>query len=168
MSEADLYRCVIYHFQASRQYGQNITDVVLLSGTSYKGHDSIKTKSGLYKPIFIDLTTKDGFNRLSQIKEEITNNNYSNIIELIFLQIYGDVKPQIRKELAQSVIRYEIDLLKNDNRFERLLVSTLIMCNKILDKQTLQNFYEEVKNMIAILEIAREDGLQQESNRGRL
>jgi len=66
----------------------------------------------------------------------------------------------------QSVIRYEIDLLKNDNRFEKLLVSTLIMCNKILDKQTLQNFYEEVKNIIDILEIAREDGLQQGVEKG--
>jgi len=60
---------------------------------------------------------------------------------LIFLPLYGDVKPQIRKELAQSVIRYEIDLLKDDNRYEKLLVSTLIMCNKILDKQTLQKIF---------------------------
>jgi len=69
MSEADLYRCGIYHFQASRQYGQNITDLLLLSGNPYAGPNSIKTKSGLYQPIFIDLTTKNGFDRLTQAKQ---------------------------------------------------------------------------------------------------
>jgi hypothetical protein len=42
------------------------------------------------------------------------------------------------------------------------------MCNKILDTQTLHNFYEEAKNMLDILEIAREDGEQTGLNQGML
>jgi len=37
-----------------------------------------------------------------------------------------------------------------------MIISVLIL----LDKQTLYNFYEEAKNMLDILEIAREDGEQ--------
>ncbi|ETR67489.1 MAG: hypothetical protein OMM_11547, partial [Candidatus Magnetoglobus multicellularis str. Araruama] len=71
MIEDDLHRCSIYHFQAVRQFGSSMTDILLISGQPYSGPRQIQTKSGLYKPIFIDLTGKDGYKCLSAIKAEI-------------------------------------------------------------------------------------------------
>jgi hypothetical protein len=67
-----------------------------------------------------------------------------------------------------EVIDYEIDLLKNDQIFEKLIISTLVLCDKILDKHALENYYQEVKNMLKILEIARNDGMHQGIQQGML
>jgi len=88
------------------------------------------------------------------------------LIELIFVPLYGDFQKEKRQELARSVISYELDLLKKDQSYEKLVVLTLIMCNKILDEQTLYDFYEEVKNMLDILDIARKDGEQKGLKKG--
>jgi hypothetical protein len=168
MTEDDFYRCCIYHFQAARQYTLAMTDILLISGQKHNLPERIQTKSGYYEPVIIDLTSKDGLKRLRGIKEEILKGNYDNLIELIFLPLYGDIKKEERQDLAKSVISYEIGLLKKDQIYEKLVILTLIMCNKILDTQTLHNFYEEAKNMLDILEIAREDGEQTGLNQGML
>lgn len=160
MKHDDLLRCSVYHFQAARQFGNNMTDILLISGRPYGGEKVVKTKSGTYAPIFIDFTSKDGFIRLREIKEEIKKGDVSNLIELVFVPLYGKDNDIDRKELASAVINYEIDLLKQDQMFEKLIVATLVLCNKILDEKTLTHFYKEFKNMLKILEIAKNDGMQ--------
>jgi len=62
--------------------------------------------------------------------------------------------------MAIEVLDYEIKLLKKDKLPDKLVIATIIMSNKIVDKKLLKKFYEEVKNMLDILEIAREDGMK--------
>ena len=164
----DFYRFCIYHFQAARKFGHNITDILLISGRPYNGPVTIRTNSGFYQPVIIDCSQKNGHERLEEIKQEIKTGNYSRLIELIFLPLYGKEKKDDRSYLAQKVIRFEIDLLKQDKTYENLVFATLIMCNKIIDRQLLKEYYEEVKNMLDILEIAREDGMQQGMQKGML
>ena len=156
----DLLRCSVYHFQAARQFGSNMTDILLISGRPYAGAKEIKTKSGTYAPIFIDFTSKDGFLRLNEIKEEIKKGDVSNLIELVFVPLYGKDNEINRKELATTVLNYEMDLFNKDRIYEKLIVATLVLCNKILDENTLTHFYKEFKNMLKILEIAKNDGMQ--------
>ena len=40
------------------------------------------------------------------------------------------------------------------------------MCNKIIENNVLHDFYKEIKNLLDILEIARNDGLQQGIQQG--
>jgi hypothetical protein len=168
MTYEDLLRCSVYHFQAVRQFGVNVIDIILISGKSYNGTKELQTQSGTYKPIFIDFTSKDGHKRLIEIKESISRDDYSSLIELVFIPLYGQDEKIDRNKLAREVIDYEIDLLKNDQIFEKLIISTLVLCNKILDKHALEYYYQEVKNMLKILEIARNDGMQQGMQQGIL
>jgi hypothetical protein len=62
--------------------------------------------------------------------------------------LYGQDEEIDRNKLAREVIDYEIDLLKNDQIFEKWIISTLVLCNKILDKHALEKYYQEVKNML--------------------
>ena len=62
--------------------------------------------------------------------------------------------------MAIEVLDYEIKLLKKDKLPDKLVIATIIMSNKIVDKKLLKKFYEEVKTMLDILEIAREDGMK--------
>ena len=157
----DLHRFGIYHFQAAEKWMKTkITDIILMSGKPYNGEKSIKTGTGTYSPLIIDLTQKDGRKRLKELKKEISAGIYDNLIELVFLPLYGKEKKEDRSKMAIEVLDYEIKLLKKDKLPDKLVIATIIMSNKIVDKKLLKKFYEEVKNMLDILEIAREDGMK--------
>jgi hypothetical protein len=155
MKEEDLHRFAIYHFHAVRRWGENVRDIIITSGKPYNGPKEIKTKSGRYSPVIIDLTQKDGEKRLQEIKEEINAGNYDNVVELVFIPVYGS---EDHGKLASKVLEYEIMLMKEDKLDHDLVFATMIMSNKIIDKDKLKKYYEEVKNMLDILNIAREDG----------
>ncbi|MBF0449259.1 MAG: hypothetical protein HQK75_01005 [Candidatus Magnetomorum sp.] len=162
----DLYRSSIYHFQTARQLGNAVTDILLISGHSYAGPHIIETKSGTYKPLLIDLSYKNGHNRLNEIKADIQNNIFDSLIELIFIPLYGKERGQERSQIAIDVIDFEIELLKKDKIYQNLVFATLVMCNKLVDTETLRKYYEEVKYMLDILEIAKEDGMKQGMQQG--
>jgi len=164
MKEDDLHRFAIYHFHAVRRWGKKITDVILISGKPYNGPKTIETGSGIYSPKIIDLTQRDGKKRLEQIKEEINAGNYDNVVELIFIPMYG--KEDCDK-VAAEVLEYEIRLLKKNKLDDDLVFATMITSNKIIDKDQLKKYYEEVKNMLDILNIAIEDGMQKGMQKGR-
>ncbi|ETR70839.1 MAG: hypothetical protein OMM_02946 [Candidatus Magnetoglobus multicellularis str. Araruama] len=83
MSEEDLCRFAVYHFSASRDWNYKIHDIILISGTSYKGKREIKTPHGTYCPIFVDFTQKDDFKRLKENKAVIDKGDSSVIIRNI-------------------------------------------------------------------------------------
>ena len=167
MTVKDLHRFGIYHFQAAEKWMKTkITDIILMSGKPYSGDKSIKTGTGTYSPVIIDLTQKDGKKRLEELKKEINAGNYDNLIELVFLPLYGRGKKEDKSKMAIEVLDYEIELFKKDKFQDKLVFATIIMSNKIVDKKLLKKFYEEVKNMLDILEIAREDGMQQGMHQG--
>ena len=164
MKIEDLYRFSVNHFQAVRQYGNNITDVILISGQPYQGKYEIETSSGTYYPMIIDLTEKDGWKSLEKIKKEVYNGEYQNLMELIFIPLYGKYQSEERNKLALEVLNYEVKLIKSDKLMSNLFMATIIMSNKIVDKELLKSLYEEVKNMLDLLDIAREDGMEKGMN----
>ena len=168
MKIEDLHRFAIYHFQGVKKWGEKITDIILMSGDAYGGNREIKTKSGTYSPKIIDLTEKDGKARLKQIKEEVNCGNNSNLIELVFVPLYGKESGESRSRLAVEVLDYEVELLKKNKLMDNLVMATIIMVNKIVDKGLLKRIYQEVKHMLDILEIAREDGMEQGWEKGKL
>jgi predicted transposase/invertase (TIGR01784 family) len=66
------------------------------------------------------------------------------------------------------VLDYEIELLKKEKVMDNLVMATIIMVNKIVDKALLEKIYEEVKHMLDILEIAMEDGVAKGRQEGRV
>ncbi|KPA14265.1 hypothetical protein MHK_005521 [Candidatus Magnetomorum sp. HK-1] len=154
MSEEDLGRFAVYHFSASRDWNYKIHDIILISGTPYSGIREIKTPHGTYCPIFVDFTLKDGFKRLKEIKAAIDKGDASVIIELIFLPLYGKTN---HKELAEAVLDYEVELCKANKMPEIYLAATLIMSNKILDYETLNKIWKDLK-MLDIFAFAHEKG----------
>ena len=166
MTENDLHRCSIYHFQTVHQLSVNVTDFLLISGQPYTGPKIIESKSGVYRPLIIDLTGKDGKKRLSEIQNEIQNNNFDSLVELVFVPLYGKEKGKERSSLAIKVIDFEIELLKKNQTYQNLVFATLVMCNKLVDKETLKQYYEEIANMIDILEIAEEKGMEKGMEKG--
>ncbi|MDM8536696.1 hypothetical protein QUF70_08085 [Desulfobacterales bacterium HSG17] len=156
LRKADMYRFASYHFQLAKQW-PDVKDIILASGKVYKGKKSIKTGSGKYKPIIIDFTKRDARKRLGEIREAINAGIFDNWLELVFLPLYGKETGKERSLMAEEILRYENELYRKDKIPVRLLVAALIISNKMIDKDRLNELWEDIK-MLDILELAQEKG----------
>jgi len=136
MAEADLYRFATQHFSIAKEWRDDVIDIILISGRSYNGKKAIKTHSGFYQPIFVDLTLKNGKERFEEIRKAVESGDTSSLLELAFLPMYGHDDDIDRTEFVKEIIRFETELFKKDSTKELLVAATLIMSNKILDKET--------------------------------
>ncbi len=152
MTEDDLYRFASQHFLAAKEWKDNITDIILVSGRPYTGRKEIQTPAGTYAPIIIDLTERNGPKRLEEIREAVNRGDTSGLTELVFLPLYGREE---ESQFAKKVIQFEIDLCKQGKMPVLLVAATLIMANKEIDKLTFQKLWEEMK-MLKIFEYAHE------------
>jgi predicted transposase/invertase (TIGR01784 family) len=91
------------------------------------------------------------------------NTSPNNALELVFLPMYGK---KDHSKLAAEVLEYEINLLKKNKLDKDIVIATMITSNKIIEEDQLKKYYEEVKNMLDILNIAREDGMQEGMQEG--
>ena len=156
LEKADLYRYASQHFQGAKQWPK-LKDIILASGKPYTGPREIKTGSGTYAPIIIDFTQKDGRRRLKEIREAVSKGNFDNWLELVFLPLYGKETGKERSEIAEEVIRFESELYREKKIPVKLIAATLIMSNKMIDKDRIKEIWEEIK-MLDFFEIAREEG----------
>ena len=162
----DMYRFAAHHFAAAKRWGDGVTDIVLASGEVYAGDKRIVTASGEYSPLVVDFSRKDGARRLAEIREAAKKGEFDNWLELVFLPLYGKETGRSRCELVEQVIRFETELYRCELVPARLLAATLIMSNKLIDRQRLEQLWEEIK-MLDIIEIAREKGLEEGREEGR-
>jgi len=165
MSESDLYRFATQHFSVAKEWRDDVIDVILISGRPFNGKRKIQTHSGLYQPTFVDLTERNGKERFEQIRKAVESGDTSSLLELAFLPMYGNDECIDRKAFIRDIIRFETDLLKKDPTKELLIAATMIMSNKILDKETFDKLWEEIK-MIKVLAFAEEKGYDRGINDG--
>ena len=160
LERADMYRFAAYHFMGVKQWGTGMTDVILASGDVYAGQKTIETASGTYTPLVIDFSERDGVKRLREIREAVHAGTFDNWLELVVLPLYGKEKGRGRSKLAEDVIQFETELLNSEKISARLLAATLILANKLIDKERLKEMWEDIK-MLDIIEIAREKGIEE-------
>jgi hypothetical protein len=165
MTESDLYRFASQHFSVANEWRDDVIDIILISGRPYTGKRKIQTHSGLYQPTFVDLTLRNGKERLKQIREDVESGDTASFLELAFLPMYGNDDDIDSKEFIKDIIRFETELLKKDSTKELLVAATMIMSNKILDTETFDKLWEEIK-MIKAFVFAEEKGYDRGINEG--
>ena len=164
MEESDLYRFASQHFSVAKEWKDDVIDIILISGQAYNGKRKIQTHSGLYHPTFVDLTQRNGKERFEQIRKGVEFGDTSSLLELAFLPMYGNDNVD-RKEFVEEIIRFETELLKKDPTKDLLITATLIMSNKILDNETFDKLWEEIK-MIKAFAFAEKKGYDRGINEG--
>ncbi len=166
LRRTDLYRFASYHFLAARQWGVQLTDVILASGEVYAGEKVITTQSGTYTPLVIDFTQRDGHRRLREIRDVVQAGTFEQWFELVFLPLYGKETGGARSAFVEEVLRFEADLYKARKLPARLVAATMILSNKLIATERLEALWEEVK-MLEILEIARKKGIEEGLQEGK-
>ncbi|ETR68694.1 MAG: hypothetical protein OMM_04411 [Candidatus Magnetoglobus multicellularis str. Araruama] len=141
------------------KYGAKLKDIILCSGNEYKGPTEIQTQSGNYKPDIIDLTNRDGKQRLEEIKHAVDEGDTSSLLELIFIPLYGKPNDPLRSDIIVELFEFEIKLVNQGILSKRMAAATMIMANKILSKDLLSKYWEELQ-MYDAFEIAVEKGIE--------
>ena len=167
LKRSDLYRFAAYHFMGAKKWGPGMTDVILASGDVETCDKLIETASGSYTPLVIDFTDRDGAKRLEQIRQEVANGTFHNWLELVVLPLYGKESGDRRSDFVEAVLRFETALFRENKIPARLVAATLIMANKLMDKERLKAMWEDVK-MLDIVEIAREKGVEEGLDKGKI
>ncbi|QTA84869.1 Uncharacterized protein dnm_008720 [Desulfonema magnum] len=170
LKKKDMWRFAAYHFLGGGQWGGKVTDIILASGEVWSGENGnreITTPSGKYSPVIIDFSQRDGRKRLMEIREAVGKEDFGNWLELVFLPLYGKEKGTSRSRFAEEVLRFEAELYKAERISARLLAATLIISNKLIDKERLRGLWEEIR-MLDIIEIAREEGMKEGKTLGIL
>ncbi|ETR66271.1 MAG: hypothetical protein OMM_05729 [Candidatus Magnetoglobus multicellularis str. Araruama] len=166
MIEEDLYRFGTQHFSIAKEWRDNIIDIILISGKPYNGKREIKTKSGIYRPQFVDLTKRNRKQRFQNIRDAYKAGDTSLLLELVFLPMYGQDDAVENNDFIREVIQFELEVFKQEPKYEMLLAATLVMANKIIDDKTFNELWEEIK-MIKVFEFAREKGFDEGYDKGK-
>ncbi len=161
-----MHRFAAYHFMAAYEWSGRITDVILASGDVYHGEKTLVTHSGQYTPAVIDFTQRDARKRLKEIREAVSDGSFDNWLELIFLPLYGKETGKARSDIAEQVIDFETELPQQDKISVRFLAATLVMANKLIGKDRINELWEKIK-MLDIIDVAREKGLEEGKSLGK-
>ena len=132
----------------------------------YPCDKSVVTDSGTYSPVVPDFSDRDGFKRLAEIRQAIADGAFENYLELVLLPLYGKETGRARLELAEDAIELQTELYHAKKISSRVLGATLIMADKMIDKDRLREIWEKIK-MLDILEIAHEEGEKKAWRRAR-
>ena len=84
---------------------------------------------------------------------------FENWLELVFLPLCGKETGEARSAMVEEVLRFESKLYHAGKIPVRLLVTALILSNKLISKEQLKDLWEEIK-MLDIFDIAIEEGIQ--------
>jgi hypothetical protein len=156
----DMYRFAAYHFSGAKQWGSGLTDIILASGDVTFKDKALVTGSGRYAPMIIDFSERDGRKRLAEIREAIKKGEFVDWPELVFLPLYGKEKGKARSGMVEEMLRFDIELFREEKISDRLLAAALVMSNKMVDKKFFQEHLEVLK-MIDVIDVAREHGIEE-------
>jgi len=170
LKKADMYRFAAYHFMGAKQWGGELTDIILASGDVWagkkeKGERAVTTRSGRYAPVIVDLTERDGRKRLEEIREAVRTGEFGNWLELIFIPLYGKYSGKERSLFVEEVLTFENELCKAGKISPRLFAAALIMSDKLIDRKQLKALWEDIR-MLDIIEMAREEALKEGKDLG--
>lgn len=94
------------------------------------------------------------------------NGSFDNWLELIFLPLYGKESGKERSDIAEQVIGFETELFQKKKITIRLLAATIVMANKLIDKDRIRELWEEIK-MLDIIDVAKEKGVEEGIVKGK-
>lgn len=163
LSLADLIRFAHYDLRLYNRYKTPIHTLVLTPAQGTSGITRIDTGSCQYTVEQLVLKDRDGDAVAEQIGQALARGEQINELELIFL-------PLMKSRLdTVSLLRKTIELEKqvpDTVTQEKIRELTLIVANRIVDKNILDELWEELR-MLKVIRYAEEKGMEKGMKEGR-
>ena len=156
LSRKDLIRFAHYDLRLYNKYNTTIHTVVLTPANGSPGTKILDTGNLQYNVLQIVLANRDAVLLLARITTALEKGDPINELELIFTPL---MKSRLnRTELLRKTIELEKKLPKSEFR-EKVRELTLILADKIVDREILDELWEEL-SMLKVIKYAEEKGME--------
>jgi hypothetical protein len=158
LSKDDLLRICGYHIDLVRAYKREFITVIFIKNPS--DHREIDYEMLWFKPIIIDCNDFDADIILDKLKSQIQNNEEPNELEIIYLPLFSSKKYSPEELLRESISLTQKTNFDEDKKLKMIALS-IIVSNKVVNKQLLEEIWEEVRMMgLKFMEVIEEKGVE--------
>ncbi|MDR1532722.1 MAG: hypothetical protein LBS62_11185 [Clostridiales bacterium] len=165
ISTDDLIRFCEYVLRLIKAYKMDFMSIIF---TRHKpSATKLNFKALKFKPIIVCLADRDADKTLARLKEEIKNSGQVNELELIYLPLYASKNLNVTELLMESAaLVRQLDI--PDVMADKILAMMLVLANKLVDKNSLDNIWKEFSRMykLKVLEVAEEQGMRKGVRKG--
>jgi hypothetical protein len=167
LSGDDLLRFCGYHVELSRRYKKKFVTVIFTLNepkTTEIADDQLR-----FSPIVVNGKSKDADEVIQKLRKQVAAKEPINELDLIYLPLFSSKTMDVIKRIeAGAVITNETEL--SPELKKRILVMMLMVSNKLVEKQTLTNFWKEfsTKMKLVAFEVAEEVGIEKGKIEGKI
>ncbi|MDR1533159.1 MAG: hypothetical protein LBS62_13440 [Clostridiales bacterium] len=165
ISRDDLIRFCEYVLRLIKAYNMDFLSIIF---TRHKpSATKLDFKALKFKPIIVCLADRDADKTLARLKKEIKNSGQVNELELIYLPLYASKNLNVTELLMESAALVR-QLNIPDVMADKILAAMLVLANKLVDKNKLNNIWKEFSRMykLKVLEVAEKQGVRKGMRKG--
>ena len=164
ISENDLLRLCQYHLELYRRYKKRVRTVVLSVNEVKEANLCIRQEDLFYRIHVLDCSKKDADKTLGEIRKKIKSDEPVNELEVIFLPLYKSESID-KTGLLKNGLEIVRELKIEESLKQKMSALMLVLCNKIIEKEKLEEIWRELK-MLKVIEFAEEKGIEQGIEQG--
>jgi hypothetical protein len=165
ISVDDLIRFASYDLKLYNRYRDRIRTIILC----IKGYPASKAGFNCgslgYNTTVVNMSDKDGKEKMRELKEKINNKEEINYLDLIFFPLMKS--DQKIAELAKDTIELE-DKPDADQKFKNNLAAlTIVLCDKFLSSKNMSELWRDRK-MVKFFKYVEEQGKKKGKEEGKI
>jgi hypothetical protein len=165
VSVDDLIRFASYDLKLYNRYRDRIRTIILCIKGYPAAEAAFNAGSLGYNTIVVNMSDKDGKEKMKELREKIEKGEEINYLELIFLPLMNSDQDIVRR--VKETIELE-DKLDADQKFKNNLAAlTIVLCDKFLSSENMIELWRDRK-MVKFFKYVEEQGKKKGKEEGRI
>ena len=165
VSVDDLIRFASYDLKLYNRYRDRIRTIILCIKGYPAAEAAFNAGSLGYNTIVVNMSDKDGKEKMKELREKIEKGKEINYLELIFLPLMNSDQDMVKR--VKETIELE-DKLDADQKFKNNLAAlTIVLCDKFLSSENMIELWRDRK-MVKFFKYVEEQGKKKGKEEGRI
>jgi len=147
-----MIRFASYDLKLYNRYRDRIRTIILC----IKGYPAAEAAFNAgYNTTVVNMSDKDGKEKMKELREKIDNGEEINYLDLIFLPLMNSDQDMVKR--VKETIELEKQLEVERNLKNNIVALTFVLCDKFLSEQEISEIWRDYK-MVRIFKYAEEQG----------
>jgi hypothetical protein len=165
VSVDDLIRFASYDLKLYNRYRDRIRTIILCIKGYPAAEAAFNAGSLGYNTTVVNMSDKDGKEKMKELREKIEKGEEINYLELIFLPLMNSDQDIVRR--VKETIELE-DKLDADQKFKNNLAAlTIVLCDKFLSSENMIELWRDRK-MVKFFKYVEEQGKKKGKEEGKI
>jgi hypothetical protein len=165
VSVDDLIRFASYDLKLYNRYRDRIRTIILCIKGYPAAEAAFNAGSLGYNTTVVNMSDKDGKEKLKELREKIEKGEEINYLELIFLPLMSSDQDMVKR--VKETIELE-DKLDADQKFKNNLAAlTIVLCDKFLSSENMIELWRDHK-MVKFFKYVEDQGKKKGKEEGRI